>query len=180
MPAMQSDDFDNDAGIYRCGKKLVLEIGADLPHVCLKTNEPAVTKLTRKMSWHPPAVYFALLLGLIPYIIIAIAVSKKATIEVPIGETVRSRRKTWITIGLIALFAGMGLLLYGISLAADNSRLNDDTGGILALAGFVILFLDLFVAVYVGSTVVKPTKIDHDYVWLTGVNKEYLSRLPEF
>lgn len=171
---------DEAPDIYRCGNKLVVRIGTPLPSICVKTNQPADCTLRRKLSWHPPAVFLALLLGLVPYVIIAVCVSRKATLDVPISAATRSKRRTWIGIGLVTLFAGIALIFFGISISSNSTRSGDTTGGYMALVGGILLFLDLFLAVYVSNMIVQPTRIDHEFVWLKGVSKDYLDGLPEF
>src|SRR5687768_2724452 len=68
-------------GLWRQGKLLVLRKNAPLPEICLKTSQPATRRLKRSLHWHHPAVFLALLVNLILYVIIALILQKKATIH---------------------------------------------------------------------------------------------------
>src|SRR5262245_24349515 len=41
-------------GIWRDGNRLVMSKDAELPYVCIKTNQPADGWLRRKLYWHSP------------------------------------------------------------------------------------------------------------------------------
>ena len=100
-----------DGGLWRFGKLLVMHKAAPLPDRCVKSNEPATRRLVRKLSWHHPAVYFALLLNLIVYVIIAMVLSKKATIHIAMSDRWFAKRRR-------AMFIGWGLVLASIALVA--------------------------------------------------------------
>ena len=59
---------------------LVLHKQAPLPDICLKSNLPATRRLKRNLQWHHPAVYLALLVNLIVYVVVAMIVQKRATL----------------------------------------------------------------------------------------------------
>src|SRR5687768_6974211 len=42
------------AGLWREGNVMVMHKLAPLPDICLKSNQPAVGRLKRKLSWHHP------------------------------------------------------------------------------------------------------------------------------
>src|SRR5258708_14518335 len=48
-----------------------------LPMVCMRCGEPATVTRTRNMSWCPPWVGVLFLAGLIPYVIVAIIMTKR-------------------------------------------------------------------------------------------------------
>jgi hypothetical protein len=101
------------------------------------------------------------------YLIVALIVRKAATVEIGLchEHLAKRRRDIWITIGL--LIGG----LIGLALAIGSSD------GTYLLIAFPLLIASLIYGI-VAVRVVAPAKIDHQFVWLTGVNKDYLDELP--
>ncbi|CAD0303894.1 hypothetical protein CFBP498_05000 [Xanthomonas hortorum pv. vitians] len=65
--------------VWREGDVLVCTPGADLPPRCVKCNAP-VDDLPRRyiFHWHHPVIYLALLMGILPYLILAIVLRKRS------------------------------------------------------------------------------------------------------
>ena len=99
------------AGLWREGNVLVMHKLAPLPDICLKSNEPAIRRLKRNVQWHHPAVFLALLVNIIVYAVVAMIMTKKATIYVALTDewfAIRKRRMilAWCLVLLsVALFA---------------------------------------------------------------------------
>jgi hypothetical protein len=163
-------------GIWRDGKKLVMTKTAELPNVCVKTNQPAHGWLRRKLYWHQPAIYVLVLISPVVYAIVALIVRQKADIRVGLCAD-RIKRRRWI-MGISWLFglAGVGLFVAGIRLAGPQP---DDVAPFLMLGGVLVAI----VAAIVGITltrVVRPERITKDYVWISGVHPEFLASFPDF
>ncbi len=172
------DESGSTMDIWQDGHLLVMAKDAKLPYVCVKTNQPADRWLKRKLSWHHPAIYLTLFSPII-YIIVALIVQKRATIEVGLCEQ-RSKRRFWtLTTAWLLGFASIALVVFGIGFAANSRNGNNPTGPLMIIAGFLLLI----VAGICGSTlsaIVTPAKITDDYVYLRGAHPEYLERFPEF
>lgn len=162
-------------GVWRKGGILVLHQRAQLPPVCLKSGAPATTWLKRNLSWHHPLCYLGLLAGLIPFVIIALVCTKKATIHIGLTEEWAAKRKKWIMMGWG--IAGLGLLMFivGIFFAANEVAL-----GIIGIPAGILTALVGAVAGSSGSAMVTPKKITDDYVWLKGVHPHVLDMFPEW
>lgn len=163
-------------GLWRPGDLLVMRKETKLPERCVKSNQPCSRTLTRKLTWHHPALYLTLFLcGIIPYVIIAMIVQKRAEIEVGLSEEWFARRRrtiliAWLLIlGSIAMPFGVGILL----------NVPADIVGFSALAAVII---GLGAAVYgiLAARIVVPTEITDTHVWLKGVHPEYLAELPKW
>jgi hypothetical protein len=142
---------------------------ASLPDRCVKCNVPTVGRLKRKLSWHHPAIYLIILVALLIYLIVAMVLRKSATVEIGLCDEHRAKRRRNITITWVLSILG----LLGIVLTIAT---NDGTYigfGALALCAALIFGL-------IAVRVVTPAKIDDRFVWLRGVNKEYLDELPQW
>ena len=156
------------AQVARRGKQLVMSHDAQLPDRCIKCNSSeGVTQLTRKLSWHSPAIYAVILLNILIYAIVATIVSKKATIRVGLCDRHRKRRQ----IGLALMWSSVLFLLLSIGFAIA------DASPWLILAGLVVLLAGL-IAGGIMAYVVTPARIDLDYIRLKGVCPAYLAELP--
>jgi hypothetical protein len=162
-------------GIWRDGKKLVMTRTAELPNVCVKTNQPADGWLRRKMQWHHPALY-ALAVSPIIYIIVALIVRQRADIRVGLCAE-RFKRRRWAMAGawLVALI-GIGLCILGVRMSAPGPN---DVPPFLILGGILVVIIAAIVGITL-TRVVHPERITKDYVWISGVHPEFLASFPDF
>lgn len=160
----------SSGNLWRSESKLVMTHDAALPDRCIKCNQPANGyRLKRKLFYHHPAIYLVLLLNILIYAIVASIAGKRATIYVGLCEAHRRKRWTGIAIGwgsfvvglLIAIGGGMSMKEPGVPILLGISLLL--VGGI---AGIVI------------SGIVRPKKIDPQYIHVAGACDEYLEGFP--
>jgi hypothetical protein len=170
-PIVQPQQLEKD-GIWRQGSLLVMRKDAVLPDRCIKSNVATDRKLKRSLNWHPSWVFLTILISLCVYIVIALILSKKATIRIGLSDEWFAKRSRAILIGWGSVLASIGMLISGGAMIEQN-----DAFGILILAG-VVLFL--FGAIYglIRARMISPTKIDDAYVWIKGANAEYLASFP--
>lgn len=159
-------------GVYRKGFDLVVHERVGLPPYCIKCDEEVSGSsggafLRQKFRWHHPAVYVAIISPMI-YVILALALSKRATLDLPLcGTHMAKRRKmrnSLIGIGVFSLFAI-------IALTAANS---------IGWAFMVFLVTIIGIPLWC-EYIYKPLRVDkmeNDYVYLRGVHHKYLERLP--
>ncbi len=160
-------------GVWRQGNLLVMHRNAPLPPRCVKTNQPATGQLKRKLYWHHPAVYAALLANIILYAILAAVLSKRATITIGLSEAGFAKRRRVMLISWIGVLGSVGAFVAGIALNPDQN----DVAPWLLLAGF-LGFLGFLIFGLVAARLVTPKKMDDNYIWLKGVHPEYLDQLP--
>jgi hypothetical protein len=158
------------ARVWRSGKFVVMGLKAELPDTCVKCHAPvAGSKLKRKLRWHPPLVYLALLLNILIYAIIAAIMSKKADVDIGICAVHRAKRVRAMVIAWVLSLGGLAAIPWGISV--------DE--GWLAGAGAVTFVAGLIWGV-VGGRVVFAKKIDKEQAWVGGCCPAYLDALPEW
>jgi hypothetical protein len=155
-------------GVWRDDKTLVMTKDAQLPDHCVKCNAPANGfKLKRKLSWHHPALYVVILVAWIIYLVLAMALSKRATVFLGLCTEHVKRRRTFLTIGWI---------MFAIGLITPIVAFSNDYPGV-GLLGILLALISIFWLVF-ANRVVTVKKIDDRYVYLTGIDANYLAQFP--
>ena len=159
-----------DVTVARRKRTLIMGKNAPLPDRCVKCNAPAGNKrLKRRLYWHSPLLYLLILLNLLIFVLVAVIVRKRATIEIGLCEKHQSRRKACVLTAWLAVLAAVGMFIAGIAV---------EVTGLLVAA--LLLFLGGLVFGMATAPVVRPSRIDNEYVWLKGACREYLDALPEW
>ncbi len=153
-----------------------------LPFVCIRCGARASGQQTKRMSWHPPWIFWLLLLGLLPFLIVALVLQKQATLRAPFCAH-HQNHWSWRTLTIWLSFAGLvgvGVLLALANAAAPQRGPQQDVlfgllcfGSIALLAGWVILVLVL------SLTSIRPQRITDDELELTGVSPAFVDALTE-
>ena len=155
--------------IWRSGSVLVMTKQAPLPNRCVKCNAPTDHTLKRNLRWHHPALYIVIFGGVLFYVILALVLSKSATINVGLCESHAAARKRDIFIAWMLVLLSFVSFYFAVA-AEEMSSLFVGLG----------LFLGGIIYGVVKARVVAPHKIDDHYVWLTGLNADYLEQFPEW
>ena len=147
---------------------LIITREASLPDRCVKCNMPtAGSGVTRKLSWHHPVIYLAILGGALLYVILAVVLGKRATVLIGLCDDHRRKRRNGMLIGWLLFGGGFVGAILGI--ATDY-------------IAFMIICLLLIpvglVWLIIAARIVTVKKIDDRFVWLKGINREYLGMLP--
>lgn len=155
--------------IWRSKALLIMTKDAALPNRCVKCNAPTVERLKRKLQWHHPALYLLVLVSILVYAIVAMVVRKTATVNLGLCEEHRESRKLSIIITVLLAFVAMLSCIAGLQFEIP----------VLVLASFGLV---LAAAIYgtLSIRVVVPTKIDEHFVWIKGVDANYLQEFPEW
>ena len=167
--------FHEHGGLWRKGNLLVMHKNAALPPRCVKSNAPTKLALKRKLTWHHPAVFLALFFNLLIYVILAIVLSKRATIHIGLSDVWFAKRRRAMLIAWTIVLASIGMFVAAV--AGFNQ--NETMALPLVLASPIVLIGG---AIYglIAARMVAPTRITDDYVWLKGVCPAYLETLPEW
>lgn len=167
-------------GVWRDGKRLVMSKNSQLPYRCVKTNEPAETLLRRKLSWHSPLLFVTILAGLLIYIVIALAFSKRADIRVPITHRIANRRSLAIAAGWLSGLGGLCVIILACIFLSDSQNpIGENALPFIIIGGIVFIVVSAVVSAMVAS-VVRPARITDSHVWLNGVHPDYLAQLPNW
>ena len=172
QPNMSGVGQNPYAGLWRQGNVLVMHKMAPLPDICLKSNQPATRRLKRTMYWHHPAIYIALLISPLIYIILALCLQKNATIHIGLTDEWYARRRTRMLIAWSTLL--IGAISLGIGLAfGEQSQ-------IIALActlGFIFLPMAGLIYGLFACRLISPERITDQYAFIKGVHPDFLNRL---
>jgi len=126
------------------------------------------------LYWHHPAVYLALFVNLIVYAVIAMILTKKATIQLPLTDA-------WLAIRRRRMIFSWSLVLLSVVLFAVAVPQVDRTDwGPFVLIGSVLLGLGAAIYGLVACRLVSPKRMTDDYIWLKGVHPDYLNRLEQW
>ena len=162
-PSLQADgepalgtSLGYGGGLRREGDLVVIPVaGAAFPPRCVMCNEPAVSRLKRRLFWHPQGYYALIFIGWLVYAIVAMIVRKSARFEVGLCQQHVERRRNGMLIGWIGSIACL--------IAAIAS-------GVAEYPLLAVLFglgcLGSIIAGAVMVRVVTAKRIDKQYAWL--------------
>jgi hypothetical protein len=170
FPPPPSTGVYPQGGVWRDEGKLVMSKDATLPDRCVKCNRPANgLRLKRTLYWHNPLIYALILAGVLIYLIVSLIVRKTATVNVPLCETHLAGRRNKLVAGSLLILLGLGAFIFTV---AYNYP--------VLLVGAALIILIGLIFVIAAARVVIPLKIDDRFVWLKGVDKDYLNQLPQW
>jgi hypothetical protein len=156
-----------EGGVWRDGKTLIMLKTAGLPDYCIKCGVAANgSHLTRKLSWHHPALYLLIVVGLLIYAIVALIVRKSAKIDISMCQDHIRKHRTVVAVGWLIFVAGVAFIVLGIAQESGGS----------ALFGIALVFASAIYSTFVK--VVRVKKIDDYYVWLLSIDESFLAMLP--
>jgi hypothetical protein len=156
--------------IWREGKKVVVLDGTRFPARCVKCNEPTNTPpLVRRLYWHTAWIYLLLFVSVLIYVVVAIIIRKRATVEYHLCPAHLARRRNFVIGVWACLLLTIGCFV--LAIAESQSWL----AGVALLLLIVSLVLGMF-----GVRALATVKIDNGTVWMTGAGKAFLDSLPDW
>jgi hypothetical protein len=164
------------SGIFRNGNLLVVHKQAILPDRCVKSNEPTQERLTRKLFWHHPALYLLILLNLLIYAIVALAVRKNATFDIPLAPRYKAARIKWMVIAWSIILGSIAVLILGLATAGPGQ----DILPVICMIQFPIAILIGALIGIFGCRVIYATKIDDQYAWIAGTCADFRNSFPDW
>ena len=160
----------SSGNVWRYNKRLVTRNETVLPDRCVKCNAPANGfRLKRTLYWAHPAYLLLLLLNVLILIIVYLIVRKKAVVQIGFCDYHRTKRTRCIAAAWSCF--GLGIVLFICSAMFNSTAL---------LVIGLLVFIVGSITFGIMARTVAPTKIDKEYVWLSGVNPNYLAELPEW
>jgi uncharacterized integral membrane protein len=163
----------------------VEEAAGPLPPVCICCGEPATVTKTKKMAWHPRWVYALILLHVLVFAIVALALTKRATVQTPLCHRHRHYwllRTHAVTLSFLLLVAfGVGLFLLAASQPPRAGRREEPPEWFLASLGVMVVgwLVFAFAAILLGRTAVRPKQITAVDITLQRVSDRFVDAVLE-
>ncbi len=156
------------------------EADGRLPDVCMVCGEEATVTKAKKMSWCPPWVGI-LILGPIPiYIIVALLMTKRTTVQAPLCDAHQGHWFNRLMINLGTLFVctviGAGGAFAIIALTQGGAN---DVNGLACFLPIVMFLIWIIVLVILQQTAIRPKEITDREIVLTGVCQEFVNAVEE-
>jgi hypothetical protein len=151
---------------------LVIAHRAALPRNCVKcglpTNEPL---LKRKFNWHPEWYAVLILVGFLPYIIMAMVASKRMVVQVPLCSKHLERYEA---LRLASIFLLLGSIP---EMIGAGKWLPEDFQAVGIFAGFLALLAGL-ICLSIYGAVLRSKYIDDNFGFFRKVSRDFLMLLP--
>ena len=150
------------------------EADGHFPAVCMACGQPATVTTVRNMSWVPPWTGVLILAGALPYVIIVLVLTKKATIQAPFCDKHQRHwvNRTLLLWGTFFLFGAIGIC--SLLLAGEWAPNNNDVFGGICVGFSVLILVWLCLAIYFQMSGIRPTEITDKEVTLTGVSAAFV------
>lgn len=151
------------------GKTLVVPKNAAFPPICIRTGatEDLIERPLRlSLSWHHPAVFIAILLNILIYVIVAVLCRKTSTHAVYLSRAARASQVKWH-------LANWGLFLGSWALFGGAIGLESGALGLLAAAAFIASIVIYFKKV----RLLHATKVDADDAHIGGIPHDVMEQL---
>jgi hypothetical protein len=165
-----------NVAVVRVGNTLVVpkaipfvNAGMALPPSCVRCGARSTAPLRRAFLWHAPWVYLLIVLGLVPYAILALALRKRIDLIVPLCAAHRARRRNLILLGWLMALGGIAAVF-----AFGALELNMGVAALVCLVGIVgggVIGVQ-------ASNPMTPVRIDDHAGTFKGCGEAFLAQLP--
>jgi hypothetical protein len=151
-----------------------------LPKVCIICGGQATERLRKRFSWHPPWVIVLIVLGLLPYAIVAMALTESISVDVPLCS---QHKRYWLTkFGwFFASFAAILLVGIGSLVLAYyvHEKYRIEIGG--WVCGFVALGMVVWlIAIFLLQLfALRPIGITEDSITFANAHPEFVEAVQE-
>ena len=157
-----------NSGVWRDGHLLVMYKNAPLPARCLKCNAPSNgLSVTRTFRWVDSALAWLRYIPFVRYVywIMRAASNQNAQVSLGVCQSHYSQFNTMANFARLLRIAGLVVFIYGIY----NVSLVCLVGALISTVGAVLANT---------NSIVKLSRIDDYYLWLSGVDPNFLAVLP--
>jgi hypothetical protein len=154
----------------------------DLPLVCMKCGAEATVVRKHQFSWYPPWIWILFLISILPFVIVALILTKRATVEIPFCPKHKNHFLWRLLAGGagVAALVGVGALAFAIAAASAPNNNGADVSSAICLIWFVLLaVLAITMGVFSSVTTIRPTLINDRKIRLTNVSPEFVRAVEE-
>jgi hypothetical protein len=154
----------------------------DLPPVCMKCGADATVIRKRQFSWYPPWIWILFLISILPFVIVALILTKRGTVEIPFCSK-HKNHFLWRLLaggGGVAALVGVGALAFAVAAASAPNNRGADVSSAICLLWFVLLAVfAITIGVFNMLTTIRPTLINDRKIRLTNVAPEFTTAVEE-
>jgi hypothetical protein len=151
-----------------------------LPPVCMRCGAEATVLKRKAFSWHPSWVLVLLLAGLLPFLILALVLTKYMTIHAPLCEEHRNHwtwRSLFTWLGLtFFLILGIMAIIFSVQERGPGAAA---VGGLLCLGTLIGGLGWLIAAAIIQLVGIRPTEITNRGMTLTNVSPAFADALED-
>jgi hypothetical protein len=145
----------------------------ELPPVCMRCGAPTTWVRTREFYWHPPWLGLLVPFGLIPYLIVALALTQKRQVSVPLCEAHKYHWVSRYTASLGGLVILLAVYVLLVNLTTDRD-LGGEYRGWLCPGGLTGLVAWAVMVVVFHFTSIRPSEITATSITLRGFSPEFV------
>ena len=172
-PNTNATTESNHTGYEIDRKMLVIQNGATLPKICIKTgaNIASAPLQSKTLYWIYPAWALLILLGLIPFLIAYILARKKVTLHYYLSETTLKKKRRSTLFSAFFILLGAGFIAYYVTSATKTNTL-----AIILFSGVISIIVGLIILT-VLSNQFRVKKHKNGAFHITGFNKKFLKAI---
>jgi hypothetical protein len=152
----------------------------ELPRVCARCGKKAVAFPKKSFAWHPPWVIVFVFVGLLVYVVLALVLTKRMTVPLPLCERHRSywrNRALFLYGGLLAVVL-LGIVGLVAASVLDDRGDNHAMGAVCFIVGGIFV-LWLFPAAIVSASGIRPQEITDRSITLAGLSEDFVDTVRE-
>jgi hypothetical protein len=152
----------------------------DVPDLCMKCGAPAEVRTDKTFAWYPPWVYVLILVNILVFAIVALVLTKKKRVPVPLCAAHRNHW-LWRQLALVGGFVLLVVLIVLFVVVASNTRPRggEDYTGWVCGGGVAALVVWLIAAAVLQTSAIRPTEITDHSITLTNVSKAFVRAYEE-
>lgn len=151
------------------------EADGDLPNACMRCGDEATVTKTKNMQWTPPWVGVLILAGLLPYVIVAMIMTKRARLQAPFCD---QHSGHWLNRTLLILGSAFALGMLSIAsfvlLAVVPVQHRDDFFGLACAASIAMFIAWVIILAFAQGTAIRCKEITEDEMVLDGVSRDFV------
>jgi hypothetical protein len=143
----------------------------ELPDLCMKCGERATAYWWKTFSWYPGWVVLLILVGVLPFIIVALILTKRMRVEVRFCD---AHKNHWQKRNLIVFGSLFALIALGVfSLVLFNALGEKDLMGRTCIGLFFLSVAWLITSLFVLASAIRPAVITERHITLVGVSRVF-------
>lgn len=136
-------------------------------------GQPATRHIKKQFAWQPPWVIITIFLNILIYVILAIVLTKKMTVDVPVCNR---HRGYWMKRGILLFgsFVALVLWCFAVGFGLDAAMDRDSAGPIFGVILFSVLAWIVF-AIVLQSRAIKAKEITDRTITLVKVHPDFVA-----